>query len=480
MSNMIHRANRTGLTVALLRGILGLVLLLPASAWAGGRTTTVPPPNGVDDTVNIQRALDAAVANGPGSVVQLAAGRYLTQQLVTYNFQGTFKGMGKDKTTIEALPNLLVNVPDFCVGAVMPNTTSSRWPSLIMFVDGDIRVTDLAIKVTAPPGTATTGYWMCGSPCTFLIEALRFMGEHRTNARVEDVAFEGLPDDSPTSWGFNVLNGVDYVGELPRSFTDLDYFYLSGNFAVRNSSFKSLGYGAYVGGFIRDVRVTIGGSPSTGNAFEGGLVGMDMESAENSTFEISYNRSEGMWSGMWVIPWLDVVPSKPSHYSIHDNTFVTTAPNASGIFLSDDPATPWIRATIFNNTIEVKNDLMWDGIGAYNTQGTVVINNTITGGGADAIGLWGATDCTVIGNDVGGFVADPGFGLAQVYLDPATSHDLVVCSNPLDTVLDEGSNNRIIDGGSQSKTSSEAPTTRDASAPGALTQSLLKKKSLHR
>ena len=70
--------------------------LAPAVAWASGHTVKVPPPNSVDDTANIQAALNACVAYGPGCTVKLAAGKYLTQQVVVYNFQGTFKGMGID------------------------------------------------------------------------------------------------------------------------------------------------------------------------------------------------------------------------------------------------------------------------------------------------------------------------------------------------------------------------------------------------
>ena len=96
MSYMNCRVQREGLRGALLWGILGLILLLPTTVWAGGHTVKVPPPNGVDDTANIQAALNACVAYGPGCTVKLAAGKYLTQQVVVYNFQGTFKGMGID------------------------------------------------------------------------------------------------------------------------------------------------------------------------------------------------------------------------------------------------------------------------------------------------------------------------------------------------------------------------------------------------
>lgn len=485
MPETFRRARSVDFRGLLQRGVLGLLLLLPTTLWAGGHTIRVQHPNGVDDTANIQAALDMAVASGPGCTVQLAAGKYLTQQLATYNFHGTFKGAGKDRTIIEALPNLLVNPDvDFCSSPGFPNGTTNRWPSLIVFVDGDIRVSDLSIKVTAPPGTATTTWWMCGSPNTWLIEAIRFMGQARTNATVEDISVEGLPDDSPTSWGFNVGSGVDFVGELPRSSADLDYYYLSGNFTVRNSTFKSLWTGIYVGGFVKDTKVTIGGSPSTGNVIEKVLVGLDMEGSEDTRFEISHNRAEGMWNSMWVIPWCCWTPTRPSHFSIHDNTFLTSGAYANGIYLMDDPAKPWIQARIYNNTIDQKSDFMWAGIGAYNTKGTFLWNNTITGSGAAAIQLGGdeAVDtlCTLIGNHLRGFYADPSFGLAQIHLGPATSQNLLVCASPLDTVLDQGTKNHVFGGWPQTKASAETFGVKALSSAPFARPNLWKKKPLQR
>ena len=149
MSYMNCRVKRVGLAIAILWGILGLIMLLPATAWARGHTVNVPPPNGVDDTANIQAALDTCVAYGPGCTVKLAAGKYLTKQVVIYNFQGTFKGMGIDSTTIEALPNLPVT--NLTVTSCQPNLTDCIWPGLFEFVDGNISVSDLSIKITAVP-----------------------------------------------------------------------------------------------------------------------------------------------------------------------------------------------------------------------------------------------------------------------------------------------------------------------------------------
>src|ERR1017187_3662686 len=82
---------------------------------------------------------------------------------------------------------------------------------------------------------------------------------------------------------------------------------------IRNSSFKRALDGVSQDGFLQSSHITIGGSPSTGNTFENVFVGMDIEASESSVFEISHNRSSGIYAGMWVTPWQSVfVPASPS------------------------------------------------------------------------------------------------------------------------------------------------------------------------
>jgi len=276
------------------------------------------------------------------------------------------------------------------------------------------------------------------------VDVLRFMGRHATNVWLDRIAIEGLPDDSSTSVGFNVIQGVSYAGELPRSPTDYDYYFLSGTFTVRNSSFTTMGWCLELDGFLKDNLVTIGGSRSTGNVFKNAYAGIDTETAQNSSSEISYNSAEGILNSMDVEPYhFSWTPSKPSRYFIHDNQFTPTGLYADGIFIYDDPANHWIDAIVYNNTIEPQ-DTLYDGIGIYNTKGSAIWNNTITGSGADAIGLWGSTFSVATKNNVSDFTLDPTYGLAQIYLDPATSYDLVVCSNFTDTVLDQGTKNKVV------------------------------------
>jgi len=449
----MSRANRSGrhFLIRPLVAILTLVALPvalmaalpPVAASAGGHTVYVPPPNGTDDTAHIQTALDKCVAYGAYCTVQLAAGTYHTKQLVAYNFQGTFKGMGTSKTTIQAIYPLPVNLPDvYLDGECMPNTSSCLWPSLIIFVNGNIEVSDLGIMELAPPGEATTGWYFDGSESTDLIDAVRFMGNLPTHAAIDRVSVEGLTDSSSTSSGFNLINGAIFVGELPRSSTPFDYYVLSGSLTVRNSSFNTMDDGV-AGGDLTSSQFTIGGSPSTGNSFQNDDTGMDLESAANSDFEVSYNTSSGIDAAMWVVPYQSFLPSEPSQYSIHDNHFVGTGSGDDGMFFVDGPGKPWIQAAVWNNTIDLQSTQM-EGIGAYNTTGTAIWNDTVTGSdGADAIGLWNSSQDRVMGNNVNGFTVGPA-GFAQIYLDPETTDDLVLCSSRSNTVLDQGTNNVVI------------------------------------
>ena len=428
-------------------GLLAASLAAPAAAVAkpGSAVRVVPPGNLRDDTAAIQAALDWCVTQGPRCTVQLQAGTYHISQLVTYKFRGTFAGSGKDRTIVEALPNLPVDTAE---ATCKPNLTDCRWPSLVIFVDGDIHVSDLAVQVPATDGSATLPYRFHGRTRTHLFDALRFMGTERTDVAIDRVAVEGAADGADSSiYGFNLVNGILYAGELPRSATPLDLYVLSGSFVVRNSSFASMLDGVGQGGFVSSSRVTIGGSPSAGNRFGDVLAGIDLETAEGSTFDVSYNVSSAAWDSMWVVPWApEFVPNSPSQYLIHDNTFLTTsdaAEWAQGILLYDDPSNPWIQAKIWHNTIQLGAPL-GEGIDATYTTGTEIKGNTITGAGEyAAIALWGASRGAVIANDVSGLTTDPDVGFAQIYLDPESVDNHVVCGGPGVTVLDQGTGNKV-------------------------------------
>ena len=95
----------------------------------------------------------------------------------------------------------------------------------------------------------------------------------------------------------------------------------------------------------------------------------------------------------------------------------------------------------------------------------MILNNTVTGSGWDAIGLYGSTSSTLMLNNVSGFAPDPSTGsTAQIYLDSGTSRDLVVCAESTDTVLNQGTNNVLV-GCQQAATTPEAETRSEAPHP---------------
>ncbi len=458
MPNMNCRVARAGPWLALLLCLLLLLLILPTAASAGSSTILVPPPNGKDDTANIQAALKACVAKGPGCTVQLQAGKYLTKEILVYNFKGTFKGMGMDITTIEALPELYNSDPGAVGGYVcQPNLTTCIWADLFTFVDGNISVSDLAISLPWVPATIPSG---AGLTC---LDALVFTGKSPTDVTIDRIRLTGAPSTLSTDYGYSVCNGIHYSGIFPRSSAPYDWYLLGGSFTVRNSYVNNASWGISQDAFSNSAQVIIGGSPATGNHVENTCGGMDLEASENSLIEVSYNESSGTCAGMWVVPnWVPFLPSSPSRYLIHDNKFIGTAEYSDGMYLYDETPT-FIQAAVWNNTVEVQTNLS-EGFGIYYTKSTAAWNNTITGSdGFDGIGLWGTTLDTVISNNVGGFTVDSTVGNAQIYLDPNTTQDLVVCESPSTTVLNQGTNNTVI-GCQQPATTPAAATENVAPA----------------
>jgi len=434
---------------------ISILLLLSLSCFvlaaspqaAASHTVYVAPPNGVDDTAAIQSALNTCASYGKNCTVQLAAGTYLTRQVIIHNFQGTFKGMGENVTTVQAL-FLPVNWPDPAVEACSPNFTNCLWATLLTFIDGNVTVSDLTININLVPATAT--YLQAGVPQEVVYAPLELTGTHLMNATVQRIAVTGQPDPN-NGWGVNIENGIHYSGEMARSATPGDYYFLTGSYTVQNSYFNNTGVAVSEDGFVTSALVTIGGSPQKVKVMENSSnAGIDLEASQKSFFEASYNNSSGYWAGGWIVPYYwYYVPSGPSQYWIHDNTLTATGLGAppdywpDGFQIYDDTTTPWIQAVVWNNTVQLQGTLS-EGIGAYYSKGTAIWNNTISGTDQyDGVGLWSSTGSSVIGNNLSNVTIDP-TGLAKIYLDPYTTKDFVLCSNFSDTVLNQGTNNVVI------------------------------------
>jgi hypothetical protein len=477
--------------VFLVAGMLAASLAAPAAVMAGplGPTYQVPPPQWgphANDTAAIQAGLDyCATYSGPNCTVQLQAGTYHSGLLLENNFNGTFKGVAEGVTTIAALPNLSITEPDpWTLGECLPNLTTCTWSVFILFVNGNVEVSDLSLDFPDTNGTETLPYTLGGNTVTGLIQALEFTGDGAHNASVDRVSVTGHADTSPTAvsssvdgFGFNVFQGIMFDGYFPvgPTYPSLTYATRSGSFAVRDSSVRTVFDALLVQGAVTSSQVTM-----SGNRIDDVDFGIDVGAA-NSVFDISYNTVaadnaspvEESHAGVLLEPsnFANLV-NRLSQVSIHANAIrVSDASggNMIGVWLLDAIGIPhWFRATVTNNTISLPSTYVQpgegkEGIDANNITGTMISGNTITGtrtGTWDVISLWGnlptwlpATGNSIFGDNVSGLMpegtelypdSNPGLGLSQYYLDPYTTHNLVVCTNPWDTAYDGSGTNTVI------------------------------------
>jgi hypothetical protein len=90
-------------------GVSLLALALVASAATAQGRGRCLKPNGVDDTAELQAALDACAGGSSGCTVRLCDGVFLTEPLRVGHFRGTLRGAGAGDTIIR---ELYLEIPD--------------------------------------------------------------------------------------------------------------------------------------------------------------------------------------------------------------------------------------------------------------------------------------------------------------------------------------------------------------------------------
>jgi hypothetical protein len=352
------------------------------TAWAGSHIVYVPPPNGTDDTTNIQAAFDTCVAYGKNCTLQLAAGTYHTSQVAVIGFVGTFRGVGKDETIIKTLDRTLQVAPlNFFENPPTPESGSNPWPSIFAFVGGDIVISDLSFLST--PNVSTTGWTWTGLGITVYELAHAFVvvgpvvpGQDYTeaNAALYRVHIEGVEQEG-TLFGYDPISAIYYEGLFGAPYGQT--LPLRGRFDAHDSEFGHVAGGTNLYN-LYDSRASI-----TRNRFADTFEGMDIGVVTNTTYE--YADNEVLNSSAW------------------------------GLNLN----------------------------GSFDSSSLVVRNNVITGTGIglfldDSVTFTGHVECDLLRNSVED-VADVG-----IYLGPGTRDCLVVLKTCEDTVLNLGTNNKII------------------------------------
>jgi hypothetical protein len=392
------------------------------------RTVTVAPSGG-DDTAAVQAALDTCVALGPGCTVRLEEGTFRTRQLLTHDFHGTFRGAGQDATVIEPLGTFPVN--DDEVVLARPPAPDHPWPMHVQFVDGDVTVSDLTLRMTgAEPAEPWT---LFGMEFTVMAASLLITGEV-ADAVVERVTVEG---GEGSFQGYNLINGVYIEGLLPDANGEPTRP-LRGTFAVRDSTFRSLAYGSPL------FNLTDSLARIEGNRYEDVFSALDSQDLSATTVEIRDNVVDGAGIGFEIIQGSWAVPEEPSTLLLHGNE--VRGVEIVGVGLDGAEGADTLRALVVANRFELTGDAV--GVISRNTAGARVLDNVFHGEGRAAVALAEAPDdgspappvlgWTVDGNDLSAFTA----AQASVVLGPGSDGVTVLCRAPA-PVQDDGVRNAV-------------------------------------
>jgi len=415
--------------------VASVFLSLTGAAWAHGKVVSVDPPNGFDDTAILQAALNECVGVPNKCIVQLAAGEYKTAQLLTFGFRGELKGMGQELTSILALPDL-VSAP--LQDGNIPPSPESPWPDLIIFVDGNISISDLSVKNLNAPGMQPYdlggGWWT-----TSMLSLVRIMAKDGPmKVVVNNVAIEGVNDWTELSlFGWNVVNGLIVAGEYPTevitgNWPD-DRILLEGSVSVTDSDFASVLSGSAMSHF-NSAKVTI-----KGNTFDNVALGPEIAHMEDSIVKIANNSVSAWWNGVILYnPYYNV--TEASRFLVLNNDIQIAGEWSAGIGQFDNwDGTASQHVTITGNHIDVAEGAL--GIFMSPSNGTLAAANVIAGQGFTGIFADASSECSLLGNDVSDFTGDVG---PKIWLTGSSSNCLVAGSYEEGDVLDEGVNNVVL------------------------------------
>ncbi len=385
--------------------------------------------------------------------MQLAAGRFYTNTIVVKDFDGYFTGAGEGKTVIDTLRALGSGQP-----AVPLTPTIEPYPFLFGFRGGDVRVSAMTCDITAFSPAVT---W-AGS--TALEDVFLVTGS--ASSAFDRVAFTGEAGD----WdGYNVFRDIEITGK-EQTDSNAEPYALSPTGGVDTVSRCSFGGLAGIECFCLTAgKLTVGGSTAQQNVFNVASVGCIFTDNSNSDIEVSHNQmqcSQGenllLWQGAAASndTGAPLPPLSAPRYLISDNTMLGTG-TSGGVWVEDDSclwgAVNRLDAVIADNAIRLDND-GWDaGIDGLYAQDIGVLHNHICGTGLAGIDVGTAfnfglpsgptSGWQIVGNDVSSVDATGdqyGISTAQIWLGPDADHCLVVGGCKPTTVLDQGTDDTLV------------------------------------
>ncbi len=305
---------------------------------------------GDDETDALLEAFALAQATGKGAVVELQEGTFEIGMIEVREFSGTLTGLGRENTIITNLEDI---TPDAALAA-------EKLPTLLSFIGGEVRVSDLTVKVSeipAWPELVGMNMLLFSDYTSDFLPSKKHIG-----VTVENVEIIGLPDGVDPYTNFNgVMLAPDKQYEdypIPRSNIDA---------SVSNSSFSNLLHGIYTHG-CRSGNFKFGmeGGNVFTSTYRAGIavnenIGVHVKIL-NNTFNTQHgvaldiNVGEEAYFGY---KQFEDVYVEPGTVDIWDNTFNIISAGGFGMMDTwrmvhlDNPV--WMKVSIMNNTFVLEN-----------------------------------------------------------------------------------------------------------------------------
>jgi hypothetical protein len=461
-----------------LYGLAVLVLMVNATGVAanpvenGGQEWKVfrVKPNGTDDTDNILQAFVKAKAAGPGSTVQLAAGKFFVRigVIEVVEFNGAFKGAGQNKTIIDTFEN------QNC----QPLIDLHKWPTLVYFMRGYPRISDLSFHITpsAPclpyfssmdlnwRGTSIFPLVVASSPWNEN-DCAKLQPAEKVSASIERITIEGQDgvgnSDDPilksniyeALW----LGGMMRLAEIWGTGC-YQMKFAQGEFRVVQSTFRHALIGMMVT-YLYNSQALIGGNQMVGNTFDENIYGAYQNDSSGSNFMVAHNHLEHIYGcaiclnqGRWSDnPYIQTA----SNFTYLNNNMAVEGGGNGFTLLDYDNLDAWpypptypstgsrAHVVVQNNKVSLKPGLGW-GIWIEGLDDPKIHNNVIKGSGDLAIAagpFWGTTRHGVLtGNDLNEFT--PANAPIKILLGSGTKN-YIVTGVPAEAVDDNGTDNLI-------------------------------------
>jgi hypothetical protein len=426
-----------------------------ASLKVAGSVISVSP-NGTDDTQNLIDAFALAKSSGNKPVVKLMSGTFYIGMIEVQEFNGTLAGSGKENTIITNLPGLS---PDALVA-------QNKLPALIAFVGGDVKVSDLSVKLSEGLswlGTQEMNMLLFSDCSADFMPVKKHIGVNLKNVAVEGILQEDVemwPGGPITDAPYGSFNGVKFapdqlqpteISRIPRGNIDM-------NVSKCEFSYFSRGvyaYGCKSGNFRFG---TEGGNIFTDN--NQGLCVNENIGINVKIWNNEFNTPDYFWNGIDINTLesmqFEFVHSANMDFNIQQNTFNTGWANGMGVWDNwryDHPDNPcWMQMLWKDNTFRALKDGAWIGV-------TFAMKDAVF------------SDNKNIGDYSGGFMGnagtywippeDPKFALSVsenckflnnhflmkdflFYLDWDTQNYLIMGDLTNVTVEDHGINNKVI------------------------------------